>query len=396
MMAKILVITHKQLYFSRATEKYSSIGGFSTWNNHLSMFVKELHILAPVKQMESSPKGATYLDNRIKVHHGLHRGTDIIKTIAYTMRIARKNDIDITVCKIPGFIGFAGVMGSQLSRKPTTLQVLGDWLEIQRLMPRANFPLKILTGLIVRFLLIFTSSLSDIIIAEAFSIKNNLVRLGINTRKIFVIPESSIDEAFFRPLKKTYQSACKTILYVGRLSREKGLFILINAVYLLRKKYGYVKGFKLVILGDGKIRSTLERKIKDYKLDGLVELRGVVTHREVLHKLNQCYLLVLPSLSEGRGKILMEAMAAAKPVVSTYVGGIPEIVKDGVNGLLVKPNDPSALAEALHKLLDSESLSSKLGKEGRRNAEAYKLEKILPSYISLISRLLKRSTAFSV
>ena len=153
--------------------------------------------------------------------------------------------------------------------------------------------------------------------------------------------------------------------------------------------YGCQNGFKLIILGDGVLRSALKKEITDFGLDEIIEIKGFVPHGEVINYLNTSYVLILPSFSEGRGKVLIEAMAAAKPVIATCVGGIPEIVKDGINGLLVRPNDPSALAEALHKLLKDESLSIKLGEEGRRRAEKYKLERITPLYISTIASILE-------
>jgi colanic acid/amylovoran biosynthesis glycosyltransferase len=180
--------------------------------------------------------------------------------------------------------------------------------------------------------------------------------------------------------------------YVGRLSPEKGLLVLIKAIHILKKMYGRREGFTLVILGDGKMREALNGEVREYGLNGMVELKGFVPHEEVINYLNNCYLLVLPSFSEGRGKVLLEAMAAAKPVVATYVGGIPELVKDGVNGLLVRPNDPSDLAEALHTLLKDESLSIKLGEEGRRRAEKYKIDRIIPLYISSITRILEKTS----
>jgi len=167
---------------------------------------------------------------------------------------------------------------------------------------------------------------------------------------------------------------------------------LIKAAQLLKKMYGRRKGFALVILGDGKLRDALKREAKEYGLDGMVEFKGYVPHGEVINHLINCDLLVLPSLSEGSPKVLIEAMAAAKPVVATNVGGIPEIVKDGVNGLLVGPNDPSALAEALHKLLNDESLSIKLGIEGRRRAEKYKPKRIMPLYMSQITSVLEKTS----
>jgi len=183
MMIKVLVVTHKQLYFSKVNGRYSSIGGFSTWHNYLSKHVKELHILCPVKVVYMPPKGGTYLKGRIKVHHGLRRArADALKTIKYTLRVAKTYNVDIVICRIPNFIGPAGVVGSWLSRKPTVLQVCGDWIESTRIR-RINVLVKIFMSFLARFLLILACSLSNTIITKSFNLRNSLMRLGISARK---------------------------------------------------------------------------------------------------------------------------------------------------------------------------------------------------------------------
>lgn len=387
MTLKLLTVTHKQIYLTKINERYSSIGGFSIWHNYLSRYIKELHILSPVKVVDMPLKGATSLEDKINVHHGLLHEKDVLKSIIYTLSVIRTNNIDIVVCRIPSLIGIAGVIGSWLSRKPIILQVGGDWPEVIQI-EITNVLVKTSISFLVKFLLILTSSMSNIVVAQSFKIRDSLMSLGVSARKISVFPSSSIDNTFFQESRFVSKNTCKTILYIGRLSPEKGVLVLMKTVELLKNMYGYQEGFKLVILGDGKLRGFLKREIKEYGLDGIVELKGFVPHEEVLIYLNNCYMLVLPSLSEGSPKVLLEAMAVSRPIVATNVGGIPEKLKDGVNGLIVKPNDPFALAEALHKLLKDESLSLKLGKEGRRRAERYKLEKIMPSYVSLITNIL--------
>jgi len=82
-------------------------------------------------------------------------------------------------------------------------------------------------------------------------------------------------------------------------------------------------------------------------------------------------ILVLSSLNEGLGRVLLEAMAAGKPIVATKVGGVPEIVKDGITGILVHPSNPGEMASAITEILNNQSIADSMGKEGRKRAESF-------------------------
>jgi glycosyltransferase involved in cell wall biosynthesis len=125
-----------------------------------------------------------------------------------------------------------------------------------------------------------------------------------------------------------------------------------------------------VVIGDGPQRPMLEHEAARLGLNGHVifagELEGSLRNA-VLHLSR---VVVLPSLSEGLPVTILEAMALAKPIVTTNVGGNREAVVDGVNGLLVPPRDPEALASAVHRLVSDEALAARLGQAGRRRFEA--------------------------
>ena len=103
----------------------------------------------------------------------------------------------------------------------------------------------------------------------------------------------------------------------------------------------------------------------------IVEIRSLLAQcltAEVPAVIGRCGIFVLPSRTEGMGRVLLEAMAAGKPRVGTRVGGIPTTIEDGFDGLLVPPNDPGALADALSKLIGSPALRRSLGEHGARRA----------------------------
>ncbi len=153
------------------------------------------------------------------------------------------------------------------------------------------------------------------------------------------------------------------ILCVGRLSPEKGQLILLQALALLG-----AEGIKptLTLAGDGELRELLEQACRELGLEAQVRITGWISNAQVRNEIAAAQLLVVPSFAEGLPVVIMEAMALARPVLATYVAGIPELVIPEENGLLVPAGDVQALAGALQRLLstDAETLAQ-MGKAGR-------------------------------
>jgi L-malate glycosyltransferase len=145
----------------------------------------------------------------------------------------------------------------------------------------------------------------------------------------------------------------------GALTSEKGHRHLIDAAALVLRD---VPDARFVILGEGDLRASLERQIKDLHLEKHVFLPGF--RQDVLGFLRAFDLFVMPSLSEGLGTSLLDAMAASKATVATNTGGIPEVVADGDTGLLVPPRNHHALAEAIVGLLKDRERREQMGAAG--------------------------------
>jgi colanic acid/amylovoran biosynthesis glycosyltransferase len=167
------------------------------------------------------------------------------------------------------------------------------------------------------------------------------------------------------------------ILSVGRLINKKGFDVLIDACAALRGVE-----FRCEIIGDGPLREELRAQIHRMNLGARVSLAGVKTPREITKKLSEATLFVLPCRIEKDGAmdnlptVIMEAMAAALPVISTDVGGISEMVVDRQTGFLVPQNDATAVANAMERLLRDNGLARQLGLRGReRCAKLFSLEK---------------------
>ena len=169
------------------------------------------------------------------------------------------------------------------------------------------------------------------------------------------------------------------IISVGRLIEKKGFHDLIEACRVLRERG---VEFRCEIIGEGPLESSLRDQITAAGLTTLVTLTGPLPQGEVIKRLARSALFVLPCVAEVGGgmdnlpTVVMEAMAAGLPVISTALGGVPEMVRDGFTGLLVPEHQPVALADALAQVLGDRRLARSLGEAGRqRAAELFAIDK---------------------
>ncbi|MCG2632727.1 glycosyltransferase [Bradyrhizobium sp. WYCCWR 13023] len=137
---------------------------------------------------------------------------------------------------------------------------------------------------------------------------------------------------------------------VGRLSEAKGQLLLIEAVKRLRDN-GI--DFELVLAGDGEMRQAIEKLVAKYNLATMVRLTGWISTADVREEILASRALVLPSFAEGLPVVIMEAMALKRPVLATYIAGIPELVRSGEHGWLIPAGDIDALSDALQRVLET-------------------------------------------
>lgn len=167
---------------------------------------------------------------------------------------------------------------------------------------------------------------------------------------------------------------------VGRLSGEKGLDVLLDAFARVAEP---APDARLVLVGDGPERGALEARARDLSIADRVEFLG--QRSDVPTLMAGLDLYVLPSRTEGLPMALLEAMAARLPIVATRVGGIPEAVTDGQSALLVSPEDPAALAEAMMRVLRETGLAERLRSAARAAFEdRYELSRMVDRYEALM------------
>jgi colanic acid/amylovoran biosynthesis glycosyltransferase len=152
------------------------------------------------------------------------------------------------------------------------------------------------------------------------------------------------------------------LIFVGRLAAVKAQHMLIEAVALLRDRGRKVL---LILVGEGPARPALEKLIAARGLREQVQLSGACNHDKVADFYRNSDAFVLASFAEGIPVVLMEAMAMQLPCVATWVTGIPELINNGVDGLLVPPADPVALADAVERLIKDPELNRRIGAAAR-------------------------------
>ncbi|QZA78931.1 glycosyltransferase family 4 protein [Deefgea tanakiae] len=190
--------------------------------------------------------------------------------------------------------------------------------------------------------------------------KIQVVRLGIN--------------ADYAPPRKI-PSSVFTILCVGRLTPAKGQMVLLKALDILRNEG---QSFRLVLCGAGPCEAQIRQQVNQLNLGGQVELTGALSKEAVCALYGQADLFVLPSFNEGIPVVLMEAMAAGVPCISTRIAGIPELIEHKVNGYLVAPGDEYALSDAIRTLANDAGLCERLKQQAQMTvAKDFCLEKNL-------------------
>lgn len=148
--------------------------------------------------------------------------------------------------------------------------------------------------------------------------------------------------------EKTALPQVARLVCVGRLCEQKGQLLLLEACRNLKEK-GLI--FELVLAGDGEMRAEVENMVKTYGLGANIRITGWISSKQVREEIVASHAMVLPSFAEGLPVVIMEAMALKRPVISTYVAGIPELVIDGKNGWLIPAGSVTALTAAIEDLL---------------------------------------------
>lgn len=240
----------------------------------------------------------------------------------------------------------------------------------------------------MRYLPFVATQAAAIRVVNHQEVPDLLRRLGIPDSKILVLPSLYLDLSIFQPRNSETADRGYDVLFVGRLAANKGILTLLAAMRQVVRTHPAVT---LAIRGDGPLRPQIASVIESDALQDNVHFLPRVTDTTDMARLyNQARMLVCASTVEGGPRVTVEAMACGVPVISTPVGIMPEIIRDGENGFLYEW-DADTLADRIRRLLDSETLRRTMGDAGRDSVQGYTAERVIKQYAQgyhdLIARL---------
>jgi glycosyltransferase involved in cell wall biosynthesis len=225
-------------------------------------------------------------------------------------------------------------------------------------------------------------SLSDIIIVES---TNLIYWLNLNRYKNKLRVRSTfVNTDIFKPVVELKKRA-DIVGYVGNLIESKGVKQFVKSFPFVMEKRPSVS---FLICGDGPCYQEIKQIVTENQCSEKVILTGWIDHSKIPTYLNQLKLLVLPSETEGLPNIILETMACGTPVLATPVGGIPDIIRDGETGFLLKSNDPKHIADRITELLGKPGLLEKVSVNAHRNVgENFSFQKTLEAWQKIFNEL---------
>ena len=229
---------------------------------------------------------------------------------------------------------------------------------------------------------------SDAVLAVSHSVVEDALKNGIGTRPLYSVVPNGIDLTRFPasgvPSHRSSAEGKPVLGAIGSMTPEKGFEVLLDAMVEVKRRF---PGVQLYAIGDGPLRVELEHRAQQLGLEETVRFLGRVEDvRPWLHAFD---LVVQPSLREGQGLALLEAMAAGCPVIASRVGGIPEFIEDRETGMLITPGDSCALAAAICELAGDETRKKGLARAGRERVRSrYSLERMIRGVETVYERLL--------
>jgi glycosyltransferase involved in cell wall biosynthesis len=203
-------------------------------------------------------------------------------------------------------------------------------------------------------------SLADLVLAPSPFVRDDLLRRGVHPDRVVLLPYGA-DVERFSPSDRANHSGPIRVLYVGQVGYRKGLPYIADALRRLGMGLSWFRVVGPVV----KQSRILERRLKG------VEYVGKVQHHQLAAQYHEADVFVLPSLSEGMGLVVLEAMATGLPVVVTRESGYEGVVRDGIEGFIVPARDPEAIARKIQLLADNGDLRVRMGRAARRRAEEF-------------------------
>ena len=290
----------------------------------------------------------------------------------FARKLAAENKYDLSHSFFSVPCGFLSLVFKHCNKLPYIVSLRGS--DVPGYSDRFTFVYALLTPLIK---LIWRNA--DYVVSNSQGLKDLALRTG--TKKDIAIIHNGIDTETFCP-QPELRPAGSFIVTPGasRVTTRKGIKYLIEAVAELAIKYPQIA---LKIIGDGNEKKNLEQLVIEKGLQKNVIFLGRVPHDKVTPFYQEAGVFVLPSLNEGMSNAMLEALAAGLPILATDTGGSKELVKDGVNGYIIKMKDSSDITTKLEKIMTDEKLRESMSRASRELAENMSWEKVARQYAGL-------------
>jgi len=230
----------------------------------------------------------------------------------------------------------------------------------------------------------------DIVHTISNASKEKILNLkATSSSNIIVIPNGINLEHYDNfDFKKDYQNY---VLFIGRLVYYKNLDVLISSFKDVVKK---IPNAKLIVVGNGPMRDKWEKMVLDLRLDQNIEFTGYIPHEKKIELLSKCSSLLLPSVHEGFGLVLLEAFAMYKPVLVANMKPYDEIVDDGVDGFMIPAYEPDKWCEKIVFLLSNKTICQNMGNKGRVKLEnKFNINRVIDKVESLYKELCLKKTS---
>jgi len=329
----------------------------------------------------------------------------ILRHIFYFFKVLRGGGkADIIFAQDPVSVGLSSMLAAKILRKKFLLKIVGDyaWEQYQNKLQITNYKLQ--TNLKFKTLEKFQIERSDFItelrrkiersvakraskiIVPSNYLKKIILMWGINEEKISVIYNGlkyNQESGNRETIRALLQFEGKLIISAGRLVQWKGFDTLIKIFPYIKKKFNNAK---LIIAGSGPDLGKLQKLIDDKELSNDIALTGALPKEVLLRYIKASDVFVLNTGYEGFSHQLLEVMDVGIPLITTNIGGNPEIIKNGENGLLVGYNDEKELGKSIIKLLSDKKYADKLVLEAKKKVKEFSEERMIKETIKLLKQ----------
>ena len=300
----------------------------------------------------------------------------IIRHIAYTILLFKRSiSSDTIFAQDPVSVGLPSLIVSKILGKKFLLKIVGDYAWEQGV---ARFKVKDTLDdfsknksgcpffvKLLKTIEKLVASWADKIIVPSKYLKKIVCNWGIEGNKIVVI-YNSFDGDFEKI--ENIQKEEKIIISIGRLVPWKGFFTIIAVMPKIIK---YFPGIKLIIAGEGNERIKLEKLIKELHLESSVFLIGGVPREKLFKYIKSASVFVLNTSYEGFSHQILEVMSLGVPIITTSIGGNPEILQNEFNGLLIRPDDEEAIVKSIERVLVDDEFSFNMAKNAQKTVAEF-------------------------